>query len=348
MNAVGQAEDTSLLELADVLLRRWTVVVGLPVLAAAISVGVALLLPARYTAAASFLPEAQADGLSAVGGLGGIAARFGVTVPGASGESPAFYAALLESRTLRDQALLTGFPDPRSDIRDSVVLLDLLRIDRATLAERLELGREKLSGITSISVNDETGVVTVAVETPYPSLSANVANRFLELVNHFNLSARQTRALERRRFIEGRLRNAARDLRDSEEALKRFLQGNRQWTGSAELVFEHDRLERQVTLKQEVLGELQRSYEQARIQEVNDTPVITTIERAMPPVQKSRPRRRLIVILSVVAGSLFGVSAAFAKEFLERARRQRESDYEQLASSWAALKSQVRSLLTRS
>ncbi|MGD2218082.1 MAG: Wzz/FepE/Etk N-terminal domain-containing protein [Gemmatimonadales bacterium] len=343
-----EVEEISLLELANVLLKRWKLVAGLPLLAALLAAIVSLLIPPKYTATATFVPEEESQALNLPSGIAGLAAQFGVAVPGGGANSPAFYADVLESRTLSDAVLLARFADPRSDVAaDSAPLLEILDIDGDSESERLENGREELDEAVSVRVDNETSIVGVAVETRYPVLSAAVANLYIALVSRFNLETRQSNAQERRRFVEDRMAEAEQELRDAEEALQSWLERNRQWSGSPELQFQHDRLERQVTIKQEVFTTLRRSYEEARIQEVNDTPVITVIDRAVPPDEKSSPKRKLNVILAFFLGGVLSVFGAFGREFAERARERDQEEYEEFTSHWSAIKSEVKSLVTR-
>lgn len=190
-----------------------------------------------------------------------------------------------------------------------------------------------------------TGIVSLSTETHYPALSADVANLFIDLLNRFNLETRQSNAQERRRFAEERVADAERELLEAEEELKRFLERNRQFQGSPELSFQYERLQRRVRIKEEVLTTLRRSYEEARIQEVNDTPLITVIDRAVPPEKRSSPKRKLNVVLAFFLGGMLGVFGAFGREFVERARERDEEEFQELASRWAAIRAQLRSLL---
>ncbi len=340
--------EISLLELANVLLKRWKLVVGVPFIASLLAAVISLIVPAKFTATTSFVPETESAGVNLPGGLAGLAAQFGVAIPGGGANSPRFYADVLGSRTLRDEVLLASFPDPGSAAPgDSAPLLELLEIKGDSERERLEKGRDKIEKAVSVGVNNETNVVSLSVETPYPVLSADVANHFIALLNRFNLVSRQSNAQERRRFAEERMQQVESELREAEENLKRFLERNRQFRGSPELTFEYERLQRQVTIKQEVFTSLRRAYEEARIQEVNDTPVITVIDRAVPPQEKSSPKRRLNVVVAFFLGGVIGVVGAFGREFVERARERELDEYEEFTSRWAALKADLRSLLRR-
>jgi len=344
---VRSENEVSLLELANVLLKRWKLVVGLPLGTALAAALVSLVIPAKYTATAAFVPETESQRSNLPSGMAGIAAQFGIGIGGSGPNSPRFYADVLRSRTLKDQVLLADFRDFRGNIRgDSATLLDILRIKGDGERERLENGRKRLDKTMSVRVNNETNIVTVSVETRYPALSADVVNLLIDLLNSFNLETRRSNAAERRTFIEGRVTEAGRELRETEEELKSFLERNRQFESSPELQFQHDRLQRQVSIKQEVLTMLRRQYEEARIQEVNDTPVITVIDRAVSPEKKSRPRRKLWVILALLGGGVVAMVTGFGQEFVERARETDKEEFHEFSYRWKAIRAEIRSALS--
>ena len=69
-----------------------------------------------------------------------------------------------------------------------------------------------------------------------------------------------------------------------------------------------------VKVQESVLEMLLKQFEQAKIQEVRDTPTVRILDAAEPPDLQSSPKRGLIVILSTVLSFLFGVSLAFVLE----------------------------------
>ena len=102
---------------------------------------------------------------------------------------------------------------------------------------------------------------------------------------------------------------------------------------SPQLAFEESRLRRQVQLRQELYVTLRREYETARIEEVNDTPVITVIDAAVVPQRKSGPKRRLWAAVAFALGGTFGVFWAFGAERVERAKRDQDELYRDLVSN---------------
>jgi uncharacterized protein involved in exopolysaccharide biosynthesis len=150
-------------------------------------------------------------------------------------------------------------------------------------------------------------------------VSFEVANRLLEGVNKFNLVTRQSQAGEERRFTEERLTAARASLRVAEDRLERFLRANRQ-LGSPGLIFERDRLQREVTLQQQVVVGLAQAHEDARIREVRDTPVITVIERPTLAAEPD-PRGRLVILMSGTLIAFFvGILAALMRDGARRLR----------------------------
>ncbi|MCK4409990.1 MAG: hypothetical protein KAW67_07885, partial [Candidatus Eisenbacteria sp.] len=80
-------------------------------------------------------------------------------------------------------------------------------------------------------------------------------------------------------------------------------------------------LTRDVVVQQRVREFLSSQLEEARIQETRDLEIIHVLDAAVPPLKKSRPRRSLIVILSVGLVFVGSVGVAFvADSFLHYAR----------------------------
>jgi len=321
-------EEVSLLRYVNALLRRWKLVAGVPFLAAVTAGIVSLITRPTFTATASFLPEVRSSSRISPA-VASLAAQFGVSAASEAAQGPQFYAQVLKSRELLQAILLDRYPDPRGRHNpvDSASLLDILKIRGDSLSERVHKGLKRLDRLVSTQVDRQTGIVKVSVALGYPKLAAAVANRLLDRLNEFNTKTRQSQARERRRFTEERVAAVEQELRQAEEDLKSFYERNRSWQTSPQLVVEEDRLRRQVQLRQELYVTLKREYETARIEEVNDTPVITVIEPAVPPLEKSKPRRLLNVILAFMVGGMMSVFLAFGAEYFDRSGREGDEDY---------------------
>jgi len=326
-------DERSVLDILNVLLKRWRVVLGFPLLVAGVVLGISFLVPPTFTATASFVPEMRSEG-GLPGGLGALAGQLGISLGGEASQSPRFYAEVTKSRGILDRLLLSRYADPRTgrQVGDSTTLLTILRSGGRNGVDTLERGAKKLAALIAVGVDAQTNIVTLKVQSQYPELAAAVANKLVAYLNDFNTLSRQSQARERRKFTEQRVAAGEQELRDAEEALKRFYQANRSWQQSPQLVFEEGQIRRQVDLRQELYRTLRREYETARIQEVNDTPVITVIDEAVVPQRKSGPTKRLWAVVAFVVSGVFGLFLAFGAEYLERAKREQGEVYRDLAS----------------
>lgn len=320
-------------ELLNAILQRWRVLAaGLLVSAGLVTVYWAVV-PRTYTATTAFVPEVRGQ-TRLPSGLSGFFGQLGLSLGGDANESPRFYATVLKGRELMERVLLSAFADPARGTApgDSLPLLQILRVPGRNYADSLHNGVKQLDQLVSAEVDNPTNIVRVNVDAHDPALAAAVADRFVAYLNDFNTNRRQSRAHERRQFAEARVTNAEAELRRAEEAVKTFRERNRGWQESPELVFEEGRLRRQVDISQEVYLTLRREYETARIEEVNDTPVITVIEPAAVPQEPSKPRLGFLLSLAIVLTAFAGVSWALATRYVDRVRRDNLAPYREFVA----------------
>lgn len=326
-------DEISLWEVLAVLLRRRRWIVGAVFAGVVLAIAFAFLRTRTYTTEASFRPQGSEGSASE---LLALANQFGVSVGAPAEEaSPAFYAELVTARqilyTVASAPYAVGEEAPRP-------LADLFEIEEDTEALRLDETIERLrEEVMSVETGRETGIVTVVVRTEWPELSQSIAQRLLDEIARFNLETRQSQAGAERTFIESRVDKAQAELRAAESAFEAWLQRNRQWEGSPELTFQHDRLQREVGLRQQVYANLVQSFEQARISEVRDTPVITILQAPYMPPGPDERRLVLSLALGILLGGMFGVVGAFVVDALERPPERSDPAREQFRQSWAEL-----------
>jgi len=74
-----------------------------------------------------------------------------------------------------------------------------------------------------------------------------------------------------------------------------------------ELGFQLMRLTRDVEIQNTLFIFLTQQYEEAKIKEAKDTPTVQILDRAVPPILKSKPRRMLIVASTILLMSLLNL-----------------------------------------
>ena len=305
-------DEISLWEVLSVLLRRRRVIILSTLGLGALAVAFALLRAASFTTAASFRPQGSEAPQSQ---LVALASQFGMAIGGGDELSPAFYEELLTSREILLTAAESGYDVDGSSVR----LPDLLEIREETADLRSNEVVEWLrESALSVRTGRATGIVTFAVTTDWPALSFQIADRLLAEVSRFNLETRQSQAASERAFIEGRVENARDDLQAAEDELQQFLQANRQFENSPELRFQYERLQRNVSLQQQVYTTLVQSFEQARIAEVRDTPVLTVLQPPFMPPGPDERQLTLFLALGLALGGMGGIVLAFVVEAFTR------------------------------
>ena len=300
---------------------RWAVVTAVLV------VLVGLMLPRSYTVSASFVPQAR----RAPSSLSGLATQLGISIPSEPGQSPSFYADLLKSRPILQAVASSHYALVVNGDSVSGTLADVLKIDDETEVLRRDAAVDELMRAVTVGLTQRTGVVSVDVKTRYAELSVQICQRLLGLLNSFNLETRQSQAAAERQFVEGRLRDAKQDLRLAEDALQAFLLRNRDYRNAPELSFQQDRLSRELVVQQQVYATLAQAYEQARIEEVRDTPVITVLAS---PQRPGRPDRRALfkrAFLALLVGGVLGFLVAAWRAYVQEARQDEPGAFDRFA-----------------
>ena len=352
--AAAPPDELSLVDVVTPLVRRWRLLVLAPLVAALLTLAAVAVWPPQYSARLVFTPEKSSGGglldkaLGGLGVLGSIAGASGLAGSLSEGPSPDFYAGVLTSRELLEATLASRFARPEGG-SDTATLLELMRPRGSTPARRLGNARRKLAKRVTISVDRKAGMVTLAVSLHDARLSADVANRMVQLLERFNLERRQSSSREQRRFAERRLAVAQGELRRAEEAHTRFLLANRRYVGSPLLAAEGERLERDVRSRQEVVTGLMNAFEEARIAEVRDTPMITIIDRAAPPDRRSKPRPVLWTVTMTVTTLALTIAWALLSGFREREARRAEPrrDVRDLSDAVAEARAERRAVASR-
>jgi capsule polysaccharide export protein KpsE/RkpR len=175
---------------------------GVTLLAAAVSLAVALLLPAEFTARASMLPPAsqQAGGaagaLAALGALGGLAGGLAAKTP------DEMYVALLKSDSVQ-RAL-----DERLGLKE--------RWD----VETYEVLRKTFPKFVRIVVEKKAGVISIEVDDRDPQFAARMANAYTEEISHLMSRLAVTEAQQRRLFFDQQLRDTKERLVKAEQHMR--------------------------------------------------------------------------------------------------------------------------------
>lgn len=303
----------------EIIARHLKVLILAPLAIAALAVVYVLVVGRTFRADSAFAPEAPGGAMQRVAGL---AAEFGVTLGGGDGaESVDFYAELVRSRSILEQVVMQHYAVPKHGLlakgdSASGTLIDVYQSGGKTPGQRLNAAIQRLSSSLTVRASPRSNIVHLSVVAPSRELAEAINANVLKAVSDFNVAKRQTRATSERTFVAERLRIAQAELQSAEAALEGFLQGNRRYEDSPQLVVEYGRLQRRVELRQQVANTLSQAFEQSRIEEVRNTPVITIVERPEGAAKPARTLRQAALIGGVLGG-LATLAFVFAFEMLK-------------------------------
>ncbi|WP_395667334.1 Wzz/FepE/Etk N-terminal domain-containing protein [Rhodoferax sp.] len=197
----ADADDISLLDLAQVVVENLRLLVLAPLVCGLLAFGAASLIAPTFTASTRIMPpQQQASGaaglIQSLGALGGLAGSVGGI------KNPIDqYVAFLKSRSLQD-ALIDRFAlQERYDTA--------LRED----ARRVLSGRVRISG-------GKDGLITIEADDTNPQFAADVANAHVLELGQLLKRLAVTEAQERRVFFQAQLEAAKANLVRAELALK--------------------------------------------------------------------------------------------------------------------------------
>lgn len=274
---------------------QWALAAGL------LTALVTLFMPNYYRSEAKLLPV-ETKGLGgSLGGLASAAAAFGVSVPGGD-SSDSNFVDVLSSRWLKEQLLQTEFQYHIRSWRFGVE-----RVEKGTLynyldAKNMDRAVMELGTVLSASRDLKSKVISVSAETRSPELSQLIVQRAGKLLEVFLQEKGRTRGSAKAAFAEARLAEARREMDEAEDILRRFLEGNRNYQTSADpsVRLKGSRLETELRLRQQLVSAIAMNREQALLEEKNDIPILNMLDPGNLPIEKSKPKRSVFVILAML------------------------------------------------
>ena len=287
---------------------------------------VTALLPQRFVAVSTFAPQSSQG---SVGRYASLANQLGFNLgPVAGSEGVDFYNELLQGPGfLRDVALSEVASKPGSTAAKAN-LLAIYEVGGATAEDSLDRAVRQLQRDLTVRTSLKRNFVEVETRANTREVAVALNQRILSLVEAFDLEKRQTQAGAERRFIEERLKEAERNLQAAEGYLQSFLEQNRAYQASPQLAFEAARRQRRVDLAQQVHSTLAQSYQQARIEEVRNLPVITVVSRPESTVRREPKPYVGNGLLAVTLALSLVVAWSLSAAYLDRQRLTHPAEFE--------------------
>ena len=371
-------EDISLIDILLIVVRNQRLILTCVGAFMVFGILVALFSSRDYTSSAKLIREAESEASAqSFGGNLSFLRGMGLNLGGSSaGLTPDAYPDIVKSREVRLGVVRDTFffPDLGTEmtfvdytnrapgfgelvvdytIRLPWTIKDLISGEQSSTptnglypTEDEENALIEISKTLGANLDVDSGLMTVSVSSAYPTLSAALTQSF---VDHLVERVREIRTQKARRnleFVEEQFELAALALREAENELAKFEDRNN-GIQRARMLVEQNRLERQVMFKSDLYSSLQAQLTQAQVNLQRSEPIITLLERPVPPMKPAGSSRSVMVIYFLFLGAIVGVGIAFAKTFLEKrsAQEQERLKIEEIQRSIPVQK-MVRRLLT--
>ena len=313
-------------------------------LCAIIGILVALTSPVSYTASSTFMPQLS-EGRSS-SSLGGLASLAGINLSAVMGGqpqeiSPSLYPQITKSIPYRlsllsepvgpnDMSVRTYIlenasrPSVLSTIKKYTIgLPGLLFSGSDSASENTESSlltiREEdrelfayLDGALTIDVDEKEGLVSIHAKLDDRLVAAKLAQAATDLLQRNVIAFKSQSARNNLDFIERQFESKRQEFESIQDSIAIFKDQNLNITSS---LYQNQlsRLESQFTLTSSVFQELAGQVEQAKIQVNKDTPIFTIIEPVSVPLERSKPKRSLIVVIWTLIGGVLAVGWTLVK-----------------------------------
>jgi len=113
------------------------------------------------------------------------------------------------------------------------------------------------------------------------------------------------------------------------------------------------KLMRDVKVQETVWELLNQQYYHAKIQEARDTPTIQVLDEAVSPETRTKPKRKILVLVGGFLAFIFSIFFAFTAEFFERLKsdatssRKTDEIVGNLKKDWDGIKKHISSILKK-
>ncbi len=106
------------------------------------------------------------------------------------------------------------------------------------------------------------------------------------------------------------------------------------------LANEYLKIYRNLEIQYKILEFIQPLYEQAKVEEIRNTPSVLVLDKAGPPEKKAKPRIRIFFLIGFVSSLVLGLFIVFTKELFEKLKQSEPEKYNYIFS-WIKLKRNV-------
>lgn len=306
--------------------------------------------PRYYTSEVKLAPEMNGEDVG--GSLSSLASSFGFNIGGLTGQDaiyPELYPDLFESPefvvglygikiTTKDGSLTTTYFDYMKNHQEKNYLTYpyyWLRLKLKSFFEKPDdvpqgQGAGDISAFRmnkkdfklmqmvmtciSCAVDKKNSVITISVMDQDPLVSAMMADSVKTHLQDFIIRYRTSKTAEDVVHYENMRNNAEREYDKAMDAYSRFCDAHKN-TILQSYQSERDKLENDLTLKQNALTAMETQLQATKVKLQQKTPAFTTLKSAVVPIKPAGPKRMLFVAAMLIL-STFVTSVVVCRKYL--------------------------------
>ncbi len=308
-------ETISVIEIILILVQQLKIILITPIILCTLAIYYALFMTVPvYTSTAKIM---SASGRSGASQASGIAAQFGINLSSGSSDKQWVYPEIIKSRTLARAMLKRKFDTKIYGPQKS--LLQILTYGNESPSVGLDtLVKYGINGVIGMISISENGVFyDLSISAPEPVFARDFATALIEELDAHQREYNNAQIRDARQFIEERILQTENELMAAEEDLKVFMDRNRRIENSPALQLAQQRLGREVSVLTGVFSTLKQQFETTKIEELKKLDYVIVLDPPEAPLVRSKPNKRLIVILAGIVGIGLGIILGFLKEYIE-------------------------------
>ena len=171
----------------------------------------------------------------------------------------------------------------------------------------------------SIFINEDlrSQIFTLQVNSFEPKLAYELNKLIVSELDLYQKDINKIKTKEARVFIEKRILDTKKELDAAEEKLREFLERNRRIENSPNLQLEQQRMGREIEVLTGVYTTLKQNLETTKIEEVKDSDYVLYIDNPDIPINRTSPKRKILVILSSIIGFILASLYIVGREYLK-------------------------------
>ena len=321
MNA-NSNDEIDLIDLLKKLYNSRKLIIYITIIFSIIGIAFALLSPVKYNSKTVFINQNQETGSSS---LSGVASLVGINLGSSSlgGEIPStMYPQIIESVKFK-RLLLNKVIDEKNNLTLEKFISEQFSIEKDEEKNISELGitsnEDKyfkiLNTILNVSVNQKDGFILITSEMSNAEYSAKVAKFSREILQNIIIENKVETARQNLIFSEGQLIEKKKEFDEIYSKLAFFSDSNLNSVNSF-VINEKNKLESEFNIISAVVEEISKQVEQAKLQLKKETPVFSTIQEAIIPIQRSSPKRTQLVLIFGILGFILSSAYFLIKDTL--------------------------------